>query len=132
MDKFDELCESFGIIKTTKRIMYPRQIKLSEEFLQALKDEYYRLTLDEDDEKPVKNRPQKFVKALQFHIADLERNKEAELAALRAMMDEGTEEYEVKVEGEKEEGFQKVNQKAEEQRRDEVEKENMEPLKDEG
>ena len=86
--KFNDLCESFGVIKQTKRIMYPRQINLSEEFLQALKNEYYRLTLEEDAEKPIQNRPQKFVKALQFHVADLEKNKEVELEALRNMMDE--------------------------------------------
>ena len=125
MDKFDDLCESFGIIKQTKRIMYPRQINLSEEFMQALKSEYYRLTLEEDSEQSVKNRPEKFIKALQFHVRDLENNKEAELEALRAMMDENTDEYEVKVEDEKEEGCNCSNPKKEAQRRKEVEKENM-------
>lgn len=156
--------------------MYPRQINLSEEFLQALKNEYYRLTLEEDAERPVSNRPQKFVKALQFHVADLEKNKEAELEALRAMVDEekkpiiktdkdlfgspalgrselaakeerrkkifkplkggikkteeSTEPYQATVKGEKKEGCSCVNNKKEEARRKEVEKENIESIKE--
>lgn len=175
-NKFNEICEAFGVIQTTKKMLYPRQIKLSEEFLQALKNEYYRLTLEEDAERPVTNRPQKFVKALQFHVADLEKNKEAELEVLRNMMDEAKEEpiiksdkdvfgshykfkqqqakkkqnqnfkpldkskirkteestepYVVTVKGEKQEGNKKVNLKKEDQRRKEVEKENIEPLQE--
>jgi len=129
MNKFEELCEGFGVIKQTKRIMYPRQISLSENFLKALKDEYYRLTLEEDTEKPVSNRPQKFIKALQFHVRDLEQNKEAELQALRAMMDENTDQYEVSVKGEEKRVAKKSNPKAENKRRKEIEKENLQPLK---
>jgi len=178
MDKFSDLCESFGIIKQTKRIMYPRQIKLSEEFMAALKGEYYRLTIEEDNDHPIKNRPQKFLKALQFHVQDLESNKEAELEALRNMMDESgqykynrdevglsvddhydekgrkvkvnhkdtkqhkrgkkqlrqlkheigmdenTEDYEVTVDGEKQEGNKVINTKAEARRRKQIDAEN--------
>ena len=126
MSKFDELAESFGVIKKTTRQLYPRQIKMSPEFLDALKEEYYRLTIEEDAEKPIKNKPQKFIKALQFHVADLEKNKEAELRALRAMMDENTEPYVAKVEGEEDEGNDKENKKAEDTERKEVLKRNME------
>lgn len=130
---FDQLAESFGVMQKTKRTMYPRQIKLSETFLDALKSEYYRLTIEEDLEKPVKNRPEKFVKALQFHVRDLENNKEAELEALRNMVDENTDDYCAHAEGDKPEGNKKQDKKAQQKRRDEVEKENIEePVNESG
>ena len=124
MKEFEELCEKFGIMQTTKRMMYPRQIKLSEEFLRALKDEYYRQKLEEDVEAPVKNRPEKFLKALRFQIKELEDNSAQELEAYRRMMDEDTEPYVAKTEGETV-GNTEVNASAEEKRRREVEIENM-------
>ena len=60
MSEFDELCEGMGIIKTVKRERYPREIRLSEEFLEALKKEFYDHKLEEDATKPVRNYPSKF------------------------------------------------------------------------
>jgi len=126
MDKFNQVCEKFGVIKQTKRIMYPRQIQLSEEFIQALKNEYFRMKLEEDVEQPVKNRSQKFIKALQFHLAELEENIDTELEAYKRML-EDIEDYEATPEGEKpvKKGD---NKRKEEQRRKRIPKENMEPL----
>lgn len=112
MSEFDELCEGFGVIKKTTRERYPREIKLSEEFLESLKKEYYDHKLEEDSSKPVRNRPQKFAKALRFHISHLEDTAAVELEAMRARFDaeadttvavEANDERvpEVKVDGEK-------------------------------
>lgn len=87
MSEFDQLCESMGILKKTTRERYPREIKLSEEFLEALKKEYYNHKLEEDASKPVRNRPAKFGKALRFHISHLENTAAVELEAMKAKFD---------------------------------------------
>ena len=38
--KFEDLYESIAQIKTTTRQFYPRNLKLSENFLKAFKEEY--------------------------------------------------------------------------------------------
>ena len=48
MNEFEKMCEGFGVIKSTKQERYPRQIRLSEDFLEALKKEYYDMKLAED------------------------------------------------------------------------------------
>jgi 3-methyladenine DNA glycosylase AlkC len=123
--KFDELCEGFGVIKQTKRILYPKQIQLSEEFLQALRNEYYRMKLEEDLEQPVKDRPQKFLKALQFHLTSLEENATQELEAYKRIMDENTEEYIAKSEKDDEYPKKGKDHKKEQKRRAQIPKENM-------
>jgi len=122
MSKFEEICESFGVIKRTTQIRYPRQIKMSEGFLQSLKDEYYRLKLEEDVEQPIKNRPEKFLKALKFHISELEENVEAELEAMRAKFEEANDERvpEVTIDGEKEELVQNDAPKNTEPKKEEL------------
>jgi hypothetical protein len=94
MSEFEELCESFGVLQKTKRERYPREIIMSEEFKEALKKEYYNHKLEEDNTKPVRNRPEKFVKALKFHIAHLEDTAASELEAMKARFasDTGVEE----------------------------------------
>ena len=124
--KFDELCEGFGVLQQTKKIMYPRQIKLSETFLESLRNEYYRMKLEEDTERPVKNRPQKFLKALQFHVSSLEENAAQELEAYKRIMDEDTEEYVAKSEEDDEFPRKGDNPKKEQKRRSEIPQENME------
>jgi len=111
MSEFDELCEGFGIMKKTTRERYPREIKISEEFLEALKKEYYQHKLEEDNTKPVRNRAQKFVKALRFHVSHLEDTAAVELEAMKQRFadESGVEESndervpEVKVAGDKKE-----------------------------
>ena len=83
MNEFDDICESFGIMKKITKERYPREIHLSEEFLESLKKEYYNLKLEEDSTRPVRNRPIKFVKALRFHIAHLEDTAAVELDAMK-------------------------------------------------
>ena len=63
-NKYDELLESFSSIKTVRREFYPKNFKLSEEFVKAFRSEYRRL-IDEG------NHPRKALarinKALLFH-----------------------------------------------------------------
>jgi hypothetical protein len=108
MKKFEEMCEKFGVIKQTRTMMYPRQIVLSDAFISALKTEYYRMTLEEDTENPIKDKPLKFIKALQFHVKELEENKEAELEAYRKMMDNVEESADYKTKKEREEAKKKI------------------------
>lgn len=71
--KFDTLCESLTQIKTTKIMRYPKQISISESFLKALEGEIRKhLIIDESKEIPIKNFNEKFLKALTFHISDLQ------------------------------------------------------------
>jgi|GEM_PF-694646 len=102
MNKFEQVCESFGIIKTVKREIYPREIRLSEEFLSALKKEFYHHKLEEDTTKPVKNYPEKFAKALRFQISHLNDSADVELAAMRQKFEEDKRVPEVEIEGEEE------------------------------
>jgi hypothetical protein len=102
MTEFEELCESMGILKKTTRERYPREIKISEEFLEALKKEYYQHKLEEDNTNPVRNRPDKFSKALRFHITHLENTASVELDAMRQKFAEESNDErvpEVKVNG---------------------------------
>jgi hypothetical protein len=63
-EKYDELLESFKSIKTIRREFYPKNFRLSEEFVKAFRNEYRRL-IDEG------NHPRKALarinKALLFH-----------------------------------------------------------------
>jgi hemerythrin-like domain-containing protein len=78
--QFEELCEAFGVIETKKRMMYPRGIQFSEQFLQALQEEYERQKLEESQkEKPIREHSTKMLKALQFHIRALD-NEQVGLA----------------------------------------------------
>ena len=71
MAEYEELCESILTLRTTKLSRYPRQIQLSEEFLQALKGEVDRfMVIDEDKEKPIRKFEEKFMKALRFEIVE--------------------------------------------------------------
>jgi len=69
--KFDTLCESYTIYKQVKREFYPRQIKFSPDFLRSLREEYDRQQMDED-QSPINNRRVKFLKALNFHLRDID------------------------------------------------------------
>ena len=70
---FEEICEAFGVIETKKRTMYPRGIQFSNEFLNALQEEYNRQKISESSkERPIKEHSSKMLKALQFHINALD------------------------------------------------------------
>lgn len=83
MSEFDKLCENMGVMKTVKRERYPREISLSEEFLEALKKEFYHHKLEEDATKPIREYPLKFIKALRFEVSHLNDRSDIELEALR-------------------------------------------------
>jgi len=93
MKQFEELCEHFGVIKKTVKIMYPRQIKFSESFLNTLKQEYFKQKLEEDSTNPLKDRPDKFIKGIKFHLMDFENNAQSEMEAYKRIMDENTDEF---------------------------------------
>jgi hypothetical protein len=70
---FIKLCEGYGVYKSIKREFYPKQIDFSPEFLSSLKEEFLRQQINEDIGK-INNHRNKFVKALNFHLRDLERS----------------------------------------------------------
>lgn len=102
MSEFDKLCENLGVMKVVKRERYPREINLSEEFLEALKKEFYHHKLEEDSEKPIRNYSDKFQKALRFHINDLNERTDEELEAMRNKFEEQNDQRvpEVEIDGE--------------------------------
>ena len=65
--KFQQLMESYGMIKQEKRLFYPRNFNLSEKFLKALRDE---LAMQEKAGVVPEKFSQKLNRALQFHIAE--------------------------------------------------------------
>lgn len=77
-NEFEQLCESLSTtLKQTKILRYPRQIKLSEEFMKALRKEVsiHKGFLDES-KQPIKDLPEKFLKALRFELMELNEKKE--------------------------------------------------------
>lgn len=72
MKKFEQLCEGFNVYKAVKREYYPRQIKFSPKFLEAVETEYKRQQVDEDTGTPLNNCRNKFLKALNFHLRQVD------------------------------------------------------------
>jgi hypothetical protein len=102
MSEFEKLCENFGVMKVVKRERYPREIQLSEEFLSALKKEFFHHKLEEDSSRPIKNYSEKFQKALRFHLSDLNERADQELEVMRQKFEEQNNQRvpEVDIEGE--------------------------------
>ena len=69
--KFDKLCENYTIYKQVKREFYPKQIKFTPDFLKALRGEYGKQQVDENN-TPINNKRVKFLKALNFYLRDLD------------------------------------------------------------
>lgn len=63
-NKYEELLENFNFIKTVKREFYPKNFKLSEEFIKSFKNEYTRLVKEGNHPNKVLAR---INKALLFH-----------------------------------------------------------------
>lgn len=78
-------------ITKTKTMRFPRQIQFSDQFMEAIEREYYSQVISESPEAPVRNRPQKFIKALEFVVADLVKNEEQNKS--KYILDENTEKY---------------------------------------
>ncbi len=72
--KFQELLESYGMMTKQQRLFYPRNFKLSEEFIQALKKE---MALQGKAGLEPEAFAAKLNKALQFYIADYKKTKAA-------------------------------------------------------
>jgi len=70
--KFQDLCENYGMIRQEKRVFYPRNFNLSQEFTSALKRELANQSksgIDPDEFA------RKLNKALQFHVSDFKKSK---------------------------------------------------------
>ena len=66
--KFEKIVnEQYNSIMTkTVRSRFPRQIKFSNEFIEAIQREYCTQVMNESADAPVKDRSSKFIKALGF------------------------------------------------------------------
>jgi hypothetical protein len=62
--QFKTIIESFGSIRYTKRLFYPRKFNLSENFLKSFKEEYKRLLDEGHSGKLILS---KLSRALEFH-----------------------------------------------------------------
>lgn len=74
---FESLCESINTtLKQTKIFRYPRQIQFSEDFSKALKKEVARhLHIIDESKQPIRDLPEKFLKALKFELVELTEKK---------------------------------------------------------
>jgi hypothetical protein len=74
---FKNLCESINTtIKLTKIYRYPKQIQFSEEFTKALQKEVARhMQILDESKQPIKDLPEKFLKALRFELSELTEGK---------------------------------------------------------
>lgn len=77
--KFEKLCENYGVFKSVKREFYPKNIEFSPEFLTAVKEEYKRQKNQiHETVGVVREHRTKFLKALNFHLRDIDTNIMAE------------------------------------------------------
>ncbi|MFA5754475.1 MAG: hypothetical protein WC905_03940 [Patescibacteria group bacterium] len=76
-NEFIELCESINTtLKFTKIYRYPRQIQFSEEFTRALSKEVSRhMQILDETQQPIRDLPEKFLKALKFELTELTESK---------------------------------------------------------
>lgn len=72
--KFQQLLEAYGMMTRQQRLFYPRNFKLSEEFIQALKKEMILQTKAGLEPEAFAS---KLNKALQFYIADFKKTRAA-------------------------------------------------------
>jgi len=63
-NKFEELLENFNCIRTVRREFYPKNFRLSEDFVKSFKSEYVRLVKEGNHPRKVLAR---INKALLFH-----------------------------------------------------------------
>lgn len=77
INEFEQLCESLATtLKQTKILRYPRQIQLSKEFLEALNKEVNRhMKIIDESQQPIRDLPEKFLKALRFELKELTEKK---------------------------------------------------------
>ena len=77
MEQFESICEAVNVtLRQTKTIRYPRQIKLSEEFLESLRHEYStHVEIIDESNRPIRDLPIKFLKAMKFELSELNKEK---------------------------------------------------------
>lgn len=75
--KFQQLLEAYGMMTKQQRLFYPRNFKLSEQFIQALKKE---MVLQGKAGLEPEQFAKKLNKALEFYIADYKKMKTAKRA----------------------------------------------------
>lgn len=76
-NKFVELYESINTtLRQTKILRYPKQIQFSEEFTKALTKEVSRhMQIIDEAKQPIRDLPEKFLKALKFELVELTEKK---------------------------------------------------------
>lgn len=76
-NEFEVLCESVNTtLKQTKIFRYPKQIRFSEEFTKALCKEVSRhMSVLDESQQPIRDLPEKFLKALKFELTELTEKK---------------------------------------------------------
>jgi hypothetical protein len=76
-NEFKDLCESVNVtLRQTKIMRYPKQIQFSEEFAKALSKEVSRhMQILDESKQPIKDLPEKFLKALKFELVELTEGK---------------------------------------------------------
>jgi len=76
-NEFETLCESINTtLKQTQVLRYPKQIQFSEEFAKALAKEVSRhMQIIDEAKQPIKDLPEKFLKALKFELVELTEKK---------------------------------------------------------
>lgn len=77
INNFSHLCEAVSTtLKQTKILRYPKQIQLSEEFMKALSKEVAKhVKILDESQSPIKDFPEKFLKALRFELVELTEKK---------------------------------------------------------
>ncbi len=76
-NEFEELYESISsTLKQTQVLRYPKQIQFSEEFTRALSKEVARhMSIIDESQQPIRDLPEKFLKALKFELTELTEKK---------------------------------------------------------
>jgi len=99
--KFEQLVEEqYSTIRKTVGMRYPREIQFSDEFMESIRKEYCTQKINEDADSPVRNRSQKFTKALTFVVSDIVENEDSYMSNYRPLS-EDTEDFVATPEGEK-------------------------------
>jgi hypothetical protein len=77
MKDFQKLYEAVNTtLRQTKILRYPKQIQFSEEFHKALTKEVARhMQILDESKEPIRDLPEKFLKALKFELTELTEKK---------------------------------------------------------
>lgn len=76
--EFDQICESLGVMRNTTKMFYPRNLKLSEKFLHAFKEEIgkqKRIFSETSGGKSFQPQGERILKALRFHLHEYNKTR---------------------------------------------------------